>query len=327
MVAPKHPARQDDADVRIVRAGTSLSRAEFLLLAAAAALAATSAGRSAASEVRPIETRKIPKTGEALPVIGLGTWQSFDIGRSASERAPRRQVLEALFAANASVIDSSPMYGRAEGVTGDLLAGLGARTKAFIATKVWVQGRERGVHQMEESFRQFQTDRIDLMQVHNLLDWRTHLATMRAWKEAGRFRYIGVTHYTSASLADLAAIMRAEPIDFVQMAYSIAAREPERSFLALCAEKGVAVMVNRPFESGALFGEIRGRKLPEWAAEFDCASWAQFFLKYIVSHPSVTCVIPATSKPQHMADNLGAGRGRLPDAAMRKRMVEHVRSL
>jgi diketogulonate reductase-like aldo/keto reductase len=326
MVAPKHPARQDDANVPTVRAQSGLSRSEFLLLAAAA-LAMTPAVRGAASEVRAIETRKIPKTGEALPVIGLGTWQSFDIGRTASERAPRRQVLETLFAASASVIDSSPMYGRAEGVTGDLLAELGARNKAFIATKVWVQGRERGVHQMEESFRLFQTDRIDLMQVHNLLDWRTHLATMRAWKESGRVRYIGVTHYTSASLTDLAAIIRAESIDFVQMAYSIAAREAERSFLALCAENGVAVMVNRPFESGALFSEIRGRKLPDWAAEFDCASWAQFFLKYIVSHPAVTCVIPATSKPQHMADNLGAGRGRLPDAAMRKRMVEFVRSL
>jgi diketogulonate reductase-like aldo/keto reductase len=326
MVAPKHQARQDDANVPTVRAQSGLSRSEFLLLAAAA-LAMTPAVRGAASEVRAIETRKIPKTGEALPVIWLGTWQSFDIGRTASERAPRRQVLETLFAASASVIDSSPMYGRAEGVTGDLLAELGARNKAFIATKVWVQGRERGVHQMEESFRLFQTDRIDLMQVHNLLDWRTHLATMRAWKESGRVRYIGVTHYTSASLTDLAAIIRAESIDFVQMAYSIAAREAERSFLALCAENGVAVMVNRPFESGALFSEIRGRKLPDWAAEFDCASWAQFFLKYIVSHPAVTCVIPATSKPQHMADNLGAGRGRLPDAAMRKRMVEFVRSL
>jgi diketogulonate reductase-like aldo/keto reductase len=325
MVAPKHPARQDDATVRKVRRGTGLSRTEFLRLTAALAL--TPAARAAAAEVRAIETRKIPKTGEALPVIGLGTWQSFDIGRSKTEREPRRQVLEALFAASASVIDSSPMYGRAEGVTGDLLAELGAHAKVFIATKVWVEGRERGIHQMEESFRLFQTDRIDLMQVHNLLDWRTHLATMRAWKDAGRFRYIGVTHYTSASLTDLAAIIRAEPIDFVQMAYSIAVREAERSFLALCAEKEVAVMVNRPFESGALFGEIRGRKLPDWAAEFDCASWAQFFLKYIVSHPAVTCVIPATSKPQHMADNLGAGRGRLPDAAMRRKMVDYVRSL
>jgi diketogulonate reductase-like aldo/keto reductase len=269
--------------------------------------------------------RKIPKSGEALPVIGLGTWQTFDIGSSESERGPRAEVLRRFFAAGGKVIDSSPMYGRAEGVSGDLIAALGARAKAFIATKVWIEGRERGIAQMEGSFRLFKTDRIELMQIHNLLDWRTHLKTLRDWKAQGRFRYIGLTHYTSSALTDLARIIESErDIDFVQFAYSIGVREAERRFLPLCQDKGVAAIVNRPFEGGGLLRTIGKRDLPGWAAELDCTSWAQLFLKFILGHPAVTCVIPATSKPEHVSDNLRAGEGRLPDEKARKRLVEEV---
>ena len=273
-------------------------------------------------------TRKIPKTGEDIPVIGLGTWQTFDVGASERERARLRQVLETYYAAGGRVIDSSPMYGKAEGVSGDLIAAMGVRDKTFIATKVWIEGRERGIAQMEDSFRLFKTDRIDLMQVHNLLDWRTHLKTMRDWKSQGRLRYIGITHYTSSALADLARVIESESdLDFVQFAYSIGVREPERRFLGLCQEKRVATLINRPLEGGGLLRTIAKRELPSWAAEFDCTSWAQFFLKYIVAHPAVTAVIPATSNPAHMADDLKAGEGRLPDEKMRKKMVEYVSGL
>jgi diketogulonate reductase-like aldo/keto reductase len=269
--------------------------------------------------------RKIPKSGESIPVIGLGTWQTFDIGTPESERAPRAEVLRRFFAAGGRVIDSSPMYGRAEDVSGDLIAQLGARNKAFIATKVWVEGRTRGIAQMEDSFRLFKTDRIELMQIHNLLDWRTHLKTLREWKTQGRFRYIGITHYTSSALTDLARIIESEgDIDFVQFAYSIGVREPERRFLPLCTEKGVATIVNRPFEGGGLLRTIGKRPLPAWAAELDATSWAQLFLKFILGHPAVTCVIPATSKPEHISDNVLAGEGRLPDETMRQRIVAGV---
>jgi aryl-alcohol dehydrogenase-like predicted oxidoreductase len=270
--------------------------------------------------------RKIPKTGEAIPVVGLGTWSTFDVGKGEAERARLRQVLDLFYAAGGKVIDSSPMYGRAEGVAGDLIAAMGVRPKTFIATKVWIEGRERGQAQMEQSFRLFKTDTIDLMQVHNLVDWKTQLATMRDWKAKGRLRYIGITHYTSSALPELARVLESErDIDFVQFAYSIGVRDPERRFLALCQDLGVATLINRPLEGGGLLRTIGKRKLPEWAeAELDCTSWAQFFLKYILGHPAVTAIIPATSNPAHMADDLKAGEGRLPDEKLRKKMVELV---
>jgi len=272
--------------------------------------------------------RQIPKTGEAIPVVGLGTSSTFDVGRGEAERAPLSQVLDLFYAAGGTVIDSSPMYGKAEGVSGDLIAEKGARPKTFVATKVWIEGRDRGIAQMEQSFRLFKTDTIDLMQVHNLVDWKTQLATIRDWKAKGRLRHIGITHYTSSALPDLARVLESErDIDFVQFAYSIGVREPERRFLALCQELGVATLINRPLEAGGLLRTIGKRKLPEWAAEFDCTSWAQFFLKYILGHPAVTAIIPATSNPAHMADDLKAGEGRLPDDKMRKRMVEYVSGL
>jgi diketogulonate reductase-like aldo/keto reductase len=304
-----------------------LSRAEFLGLGAAATgavllgpLIGSVGGAMAATE--KIRTRPIPKTAEQLPVIGLGTWQSFDIGPNSAGRAERQEVLRLLFEAGGSMIDSSPMYGRSEGVVGDLLEAMNARGKAFLATKVWTWGEEAGQRQMDESFRRFRTETVDLMQIHNLVDWRTHLRTLRVWKEGGRIRYIGITHYTDTALAELANVIRTEPVDFVQLPYSIGMREAERELLPLAQDKGVAVIVNRPFEGGTLFRERRTEALPEWAAELGIESWAQFFLKFVLSHPAVTCVIPGTAKPKHMADNLNAGRGSEPDSKMRERMLD-----
>lgn len=273
-----------------------------------------------------VRTRSIPKTAEQLPIVGLGTWQGFDVGKDAAARAEREEVLRLLFDAGASLIDSSPMYGSAEGVVGDLLAKMKARDKAFLATKVWTWGEEAGIRQMDESFRRFQAEVIDLMQIHNLVDWRTHLRTLRAWKEDGRIRYIGITHYTEAALAELAAIIRKEPIDFVQLPYSIAMRDAEDELLPLAQEKGVAVIVNRPFEGGSLFQERRREALPPWAGELGIESWAQLFLKFVLAHPAVTCVIPGTGKPAHMADNLNAGRGALPDDTMRPQMIRAAKA-
>ena len=269
----------------------------------------------------PMLTRKIPSSGEALPVVGLGTWQTFDIGNDRAEMDQRKQVLRVLFEAGGSVIDSSPMYGRAEAVTGTLLAELDAREKAFLATKVWTSGERAGIQQMEQSAARMQAKVIDLMQIHNLVDWRTHLKTLRAWKEKGTFRYIGITHYTVPALDDLARIIRAEKLDFVQLGYSIGERAPERDVLPLCLEKGVAVIANQPFDSGRHFSQAKGKPLPGWAADIDAQSWGQVFLKYLLGHPAVTCVIPGTAKPDHMRDNVAAGLGRLPDQALRKRMA------
>jgi aryl-alcohol dehydrogenase-like predicted oxidoreductase len=268
-------------------------------------------------------TREIPQSREALPVVGFGTWQTFDIGNDRAEFERRQEVLSILFEAGGKVIDSSPMYGSAEAVVGRLLRQMQARPKAFLATKVWTSGQAAGVKQMEASLSNFQTNSIELMQIHNLLDWRTHLRTLRAWKEQKRFRYIGITHYTVAALETLAAIIKSEPLDFVQFGYSLNVRAAEGQLLPLAAERGVAVIVNQPFDSGALFGKVRGRTLPPWAAELDCTSWGQVFLKYILSHPAVTCVIPGTAKPEHARDNVAAGEGRLPDAGERQRIAAY----
>jgi aryl-alcohol dehydrogenase-like predicted oxidoreductase len=266
-------------------------------------------------------TRPIPSSGEALPAIGLGTWQSFDIGAEAAARAPRAEVLRRLFEGGGKVVDSSPMYGRAEGVVGDLLAAAGARGKAFLATKVWTRGREEGLRQIRRSAARLRSEVIDLVQVHNLVDWRTHLPTLRRLKDEGRVRYIGITHYTTAALAELAAILEREPLDFVQCAYSIATRAAETRLLPAAAARGVAVIVNRPVEQGTLFAGARGRDLPAAAAGLGIASWGQLFLEFILSHPAVTCVIPATGDPAHMSGNLRAGLGRLPDARERAELA------
>jgi aryl-alcohol dehydrogenase-like predicted oxidoreductase len=268
-----------------------------------------------------MQTRPIPKTGEALPVVGLGTWQTFDIGKDAAARAERTEVLRTLFDAGASMIDSSPMYGRSEGVVGDLLHAMRAHDRAFLATKVWTRGERAGVDQMNESFRRFRTDAIDLMQIHNLVDWRTQLRTIRAWKDAGRFRYIGITHYTTSAFGELAAVMRTEEIDFVQLPYSIAVREAERELLPLAADRGIAVIVNRPFEGGGLFRQRRNAPLPAQIRAHGIESWGQLFLAYVLAEPAVTCVIPGTANPSHLADNLAAGRGPLPDPRLRAELI------
>jgi diketogulonate reductase-like aldo/keto reductase len=266
-------------------------------------------------------TRPIPSTGEALPVIGLGTSQTFDVGAGAADRQPLREVLRLMLDAGGKIIDTSPMYGRAEAVTGDLVAEAAVRTRVFLATKVWTSGREGGIAQMLRSAELLKSDVTDLIQIHNLLDWRTHLATLRAMKAEGKIRYIGITHYTTGSLTELARILASEPgIDFVQCAYSLGTRAAETALFPIAAERKVAVIVNRPFEDGGMFRRVRGRALPEWAGEFDCASWAQLFLKYIIAEPAVTCAIPATSNPKHMEDDLKAGIGRLPDAKQRQQI-------
>ena len=313
----------------------ALTRAEFLRLLAGGALLAAASGPARAGdpsgEAR-MRTRSIPSSGEALPVVGLGTWISFDVEASEAALAPRREVLRLLFAGGGSVIDSSPMYGRAESVVGALLAETGTRGRAFLATKVWTQGRDAGIAQMRRSMRRLGAGMdgaapLDLMQIHNLVDWRTHLSTLRAMKEASEIRYIGITHYTPSALDALTGILEAEPgIDFVQFAYSIATRDAERRLLPLCAERGIAFLANQPYDSGAVFRRVRGTALPEWAAGF-ADSWGRFFLKFILAHPAVTCVIPGTDDPKHMADNLGAGYGRLPDAEERRRMVSFWESL
>jgi aryl-alcohol dehydrogenase-like predicted oxidoreductase len=301
-----------------------MSRRTWLRLALAAGAAAMT--ETAASAAAPIR-RAIPRSGEMLPAIGLGTYQVFDVGGTESERAAPREVLREFARLGGAVVDSSPMYGRSESVVGDVAAELGVRQKLFLATKVWTTGRDDGVVQMEQSFRRMRAPRIDLMQVHNLLDWRTHLATLRGWKEQGRVRYIGITHYTAAAYDDLARVLRSEDLDFVQLNYSIVEREAEQRLLPLAAERRVAVLVNRPFAQAGLFGRVRGKELPPWAAEIGCATWAQFFLKFVISHPAVTCAIPATSKVKHLVDNMQAGVGPLPDEAMRARMARHLEQL
>jgi diketogulonate reductase-like aldo/keto reductase len=282
--------------------------------------AAAASGPVGAGAAESIRRREIPSSGERIPSVGLGTWRTFDVGDAASERAPLRDVLQRFVDLGGRVIDSSPMYGAAESVLGDLAAALGITERLFVATKVWTSGREAGIAQMEQSMRRLRVRRLDLMQIHNLLDWRTHLRTLRLWKEAGRIRYLGVTHYTSSAYDELERVLRAEPLDFVQVNYSLGEREAERRILPLAHERGVAVLVNRPFSEGGLFQRVRGHAVPGWAGEIGCESWAQLFLKWILAHPAVTCVIPATSRPQHLVDNMAAGLGALPDAAMRDRI-------
>jgi diketogulonate reductase-like aldo/keto reductase len=271
-------------------------------------------------------TRAIPSTGEKLPVIGLGTWQTFDVDLAPDNRKQLEEVLALFVKLGGRVIDTSPMYGRAEQVIGDLTAGLGIQEKVFLATKIWTRSKQNGIASMERSLNRLQTKRIDLMQVHNLVDVDTHLATLREWKAQGRIPYIGITHYESGAFPAVEKIVQREKLDFVQINYSVMEREAEERILPLAQERDVAVIANRPFGGGDLFERARAKQLPNWTAEFDCRSWAQFFLKWIVAHPAVTCAIPATNKPRHLEDNMQGGIGRLPDARARQRMVEVVSS-
>lgn len=304
---------------------TGLTRAQLLRTAvgmAALPFAALAQERPVARTT--MTTRLIPSTQEALPVIGCGTWVGFGHAPGSAEYQRLPGVLQALFDAGGTVLDSSPMYGRAEQTSGELLAASPGRAEAFLATKVWTRGREAGIAQMEQSFARLKTERIDLMQVHNLVDWRTQLATLRDWKAKGRIRYIGITHYTASAFGEVEAVLRAEKLDFLQINYAIDDREVEKRLLPLAAERGVAVIVNQPFGGGGLLRGLRDKPLPGWAAEIGATSWAQVLLKFTLSHPAVTCVIPGTSRPEHMADNAKAGSGPMPDAAFWRRHAASV---
>jgi len=267
--------------------------------------------------------RRIPSSGEMLPVIGLGTSGPFEVGIDPRDREPLAAVLSGFFAAGATLIDTSPMYSSAESVLGDLLTAE-MQSRAFIATKVWTRGAREGIVQMTRSMELLRRKKVELMQVHNLLDLEVHLPTLRRWKEEGRIRYVGITHYTVESHARLAEIIEREPIDFVQFNYSATTTAAEERLLPLCADKGVAVIVNRAFDDGKIFARLKDRPLPTWAADIACTSWAQLLLKFVISHPAVTCVIPATGKLRNLQDNLAAGHGPLPVAPQRKAIIAAV---
>ena len=321
------PARGRDDALSARREAARLDRRDFLASLAALALAPSAAVGSAAIAGRAMLARAIPSSGERIPAIGMGTWLTFDVRRGEKGRDQRVEVLSTFFDMGGGMVDSSPMYGSAEDLVGYCLERIGEAPSLFSATKVWTWGKSRGVEQMEESRRLWGVDRFDLMQIHNLLGWEDHLDTLLEDKAEGRVRYIGITTSHGRRHDDIEAIMSERPIDFVQFTYNILDREAERRLLPMAADRRLAVIINRPFRGGALFGHFANHPLPAWAAETDCASWAQFFLKFIVSHPGVTCAIPATSRVDHMRDNMGALHGRLPDQKMRERMVRYVESL
>ena len=272
-------------------------------------------------------TRPIPRSGERLPAIGLGTYQGFDTPVDQLAQTELREVLRRFIELGGKAIDSSPMYGHAEAATGALATAAKAHKSLFIATKVWTSGREAGIRQMEESMRLLQTRTIDLMQVHNLLDLKTHLPVLRDWKKSGRIRYLGITHYHAGAHRELEALVKTGDFDFVQFNYSMDEPEAETRLLPACADSGTATLINRPFSQAGLFSKVRGKTLPPWCADMDCSSWAQFFLKWIISHPAVTCAIPGTKLVRHIEDNMAACTGRLPDAAVRKKMTAYLSSI
>jgi aryl-alcohol dehydrogenase-like predicted oxidoreductase len=300
-----------------------ITRRRLLETAGAALFGAFAPTRLVAGE-RQLVTRKIPSSGEALAIVGMGTSGTFTDGVPKDQL---RQVLQAFFDHGGQLIDTSPMYAPAERLLGELLPLVRNKDKLFAASKVWTTGRKAGIAQMDKSFELIGVKVMDLMQVHNLVDWRTQLATLRDWKRQGRIRYLGVTTSHGRNHRELMQVMRSELLDFVQFSYNIADREAERTLFPLARDKGIATLINRPFRRAGLFGAVKGKPLPDWAAEFDCTSWGQFFLKFIAGHPDVTCIIPATSNPGHVVDNQSAGYGRLPDAAMRERMARYFASL
>jgi len=298
-----------------------------VMLQAAGAAALLSAMTESAAAPAGLITRPIPRSGERLPAVGLGTYQVFDVAPSQVAATELQAVLKRFVELGGAVIDSSPMYGNAEATTGTLSAALNARKSLFFATKVWTSGRDAGIRQMEDSFRLMQTKTIDLMQVHNLLDLRVHLPVLREWKKAGRIRYLGITHYHAGAHAEVEKLVKTGDFDFVQINYSMDEPEAEARLLPACADSGTATLINRPFSQAGLFGRVRGKPLPPWCADMDCSSWAQFFLKWIISNPAVTCAIPGTGRVAHIEDNMAACTGRLPDAAMRKKMMAYFASL
>ncbi|MBZ0271906.1 aldo/keto reductase [bacterium] len=275
-----------------------------------------------AAEGGTMRKRKIPASGEEIPVIGLGSSITFDVGGGAGEREPIREVLRRFFAAGGRVIDSSPMYGRSEEVIGDLVAPMGV--DAFLATKVWTRGKKDGEEQMAQSMRRLHTEKLDLMQVHNLVDWKTQLATMRAWRDEGKIRYLGITHHALGEFDEMEKILRAEKLDFVQLPYSVEVRKAEERLLPAAADTNTAVLIMRPFEKGGMFRKVKGKPIPAWAAEQGFEHWSQLFLAFILANPHVTCAIPATSKPHHLSENVKAGIGPELDAAGCKKLLAEL---
>ncbi len=304
-----------------------IDRRSFLGAGIGAAASLALPARAAAQQPQALIRKPIPSSGETIPVVGVGTARRYQDASSPAELAPLRQTLDRFLTLGGSVIDTAPTYGRAEAVVGEILESLPRRDRAFLATKVSISGQEAGAAQIEQSFRQLKTSKIDLIAVHNLRDTDLHLKTLRALKAAGRIRYIGITTSFERQHPDFEAVMRREALDFIQVDYALDNRAAAERILPLARERGMAVMINLPFGRNRLFNAVQGRQLPEWAAEIDCASWAQFFLKYIVSHEAVTCAIPGMAKPEYAEDNLGAARGRLPDAAMRRRMEGFIDGL
>jgi len=304
-----------------------LSRRRLLQAGAiAAAVSPFASGILGAAQSDPIK-KSIPSSGEKLSVIGLGTSRTFDVNAADAVQSPLLDVMRAFFANGGQLIDSSPMYGSAEAVTGALLQALDNSAGLFTATKVWTYGKREGIEQMQRSMQRLGSERIDLMQIHNLRDWQVQLETLLEWKAQGRIRYIGITTSHGRYHDELETILQQQKFDFVQFSYNILDRTAQQRLLPIARERGIATLINRPYQRGNLFRKVKGQPLPPWAADFDCASWGQFFLKFIASHPDVTCIIPATSKQKHMIDNMAAGYGRLPDASTRKRMVDYMESV
>jgi diketogulonate reductase-like aldo/keto reductase len=316
--------------MKTVKHSRALSRRTLLRgFASAGALAASACLGPGRAIAQPGNLRKraIPATDEKIPVIGMGSWLTFNVGPVKKLRDARVKVLQTFFDMGGGMVDSSPMYGSSEEVIGYCLERIANDQKLFSATKVWTYGETRGIGQMEDSERLWGEKQFDLMQIHNLLDWETHIETLKEWKASGRVRYIGMTTSHGRRHDELASVMKSQPLDFVQFTYNILDREAEERLLPLAADQGLGVIINRPFRRGALFDLFERHPLPEWASEFDCANWAQFFLKFIVSHPAVTCAIPATTRADHMTENMGALTGKLPDAKMRRRMIAYVEGL
>jgi diketogulonate reductase-like aldo/keto reductase len=285
------------------------------------ALALPALAMMPAAAAPALAARAIPTDGRHLPVVGLGTWQTFDVGTDAAAYARLGSVLARFAELGGALVDSSPMYGNSESVLGDLAAQHVLRERLFLATKIWTRGRNEGIAQMEESLRRLRAPRIELMQVHNLVDWKQHLPLLRAWKAEGRIRYLGITHYTASAYGEVEAVLRTEKLDFLQINYSLLEQDSAQRLLPLAAERGVAVIANRPFAEGTLFARVKGRTLPAEAAALGCASWAQLFLRWILAHPAVTCAIPASSKLAHLEDNMAAGLGPMPGFAEQKALA------
>ncbi len=304
----------------------TLTRRELLKLGAGAGLSLAVGWRPALGRGSEPLTKPIPSSGEMVPVVGLGM-RNYRVGPTPEERAPFKATLKVFAELGGKVLDTAPSYGNSESVLGDLMGELGFRDQVFVASKVDREGRDEGIARMEESFQKIKTDRIDLMQVHNLRDTATQLTTIREWKDRGRFRYAGITTSRNSQYGEMERIMSSEELDFIQINYSLGVRAAADRILPLAEDRGMAVLVNLPFGRGRLFNFVGDRPLPDWAAEIDCETWAQVFLKHVISHPAVTCVIPGTTKDYHAVDNMGAAAGRMPDAALRRHMEEYYDSL